>query len=82
MHMMHKKGAFYACQRCPEGVYFFRGGTTVAKKLHVEIMPANWHRMKDYITSYNADLRRVTPRYKPADVINLALSQYLKGRKA
>jgi hypothetical protein len=54
----------------------------VAKKLHVEIMPANWHRMKDYIASYNVDLRRVTPRYKPADVINLALSQYLKAHKA
>ena len=54
----------------------------VAKKLHVEITPANWHRMKDYIEEYNADLRRVTPRYKPADVINLALSQYLKSRKA
>jgi hypothetical protein len=54
----------------------------VAKKLHVEITPANWHRMKDYLEEYNADLRRVTPRYKPADVINLALSRYLKTRKA
>jgi hypothetical protein len=53
----------------------------VARKLHVEITPANWHRMKDYIVNYNADLRRVTPRYKPADVINLALGQYLKARK-
>jgi len=56
-------------------------GKSVAKKLHVEIMPANWHRMKDYIEQYNADLRRMTPRYKPADVINLALSQYLKSKK-
>ena len=53
----------------------------MAKKLHVEITPANWHRMKEYIEEYNADLRRMTPRYKPADVINLALSQYLKARK-
>jgi hypothetical protein len=54
---------------------------SVAKKLHVEITPANWHRMKDYIEEYNSDLRRVTPRYKPADVINLALSQYLRAKK-
>ena len=54
----------------------------MAKKLHVEIMPANWRRMKEYIEEYNADLRRITPRYKPADVINLALSRYLKTRKA
>jgi len=58
-----------------------RGECRVAKKLHVEIMPANWHRMKSYIEEYNADIRRVTPRYKPADVINLALSQYLKSKK-
>jgi hypothetical protein len=55
---------------------------SVAKKLHVEITPANWHRMKNYIEEYNANLRRVTPRYKPADVINLALHQYLKAKKA
>jgi hypothetical protein len=54
----------------------------VAKKLHVEITPANWHRMKDYIEEYNADLGRVTPRYKPADVINMALGRYLKTKKA
>jgi hypothetical protein len=53
----------------------------VAKKLHVEITPANWQRLKDYIVDYNADLRRVTPRYKPADVVNLALSQYLKSKR-
>jgi hypothetical protein len=53
----------------------------VAKKLHVEITPANWHRMKDYLEVYNADSSRVTPRFKPADVINLALHQYLKTRK-
>ena len=57
------------------------GENSMAKKLHVEIMPANWHRMKQFIEEYNADIRRVTPRYKPADVINLALSQYLKSKK-
>ncbi len=59
----------------------FRGENGVAKKLHVEIMPANWQRIKDYIMDYNADIRRTTPRFKPADVINLALSQYLKSKK-
>jgi hypothetical protein len=53
----------------------------MARKLHVEITPANWDRMKEFIEEYNADPRRLTPRYKPADVINLALSQYLKARK-
>jgi hypothetical protein len=54
----------------------------MAKKLHVEITPANWSRMKDYIDTYNADPSRVTPRFKPADVINLALYQLLKTRRA
>ena len=62
--------------------YIVERETRMAKKLHVEIMPANWHRMKDFIEEYNADIRRVTPRFKPADVINLALSQYLKSKKA
>ena len=53
----------------------------MAKKLHVEITPANWHRMKDYMEEYNADPARVSPRYKPADVINLALQLYLKTKK-
>jgi len=53
----------------------------MAKKLHVEITPANWRRMGEYIDHYNGNPRRVTPRYKPADVINLALFLYLKGRK-
>ena len=66
----------------PSSAILLHGDKKVAKKLHVEIMPANWQRMKEYIEEYNADLRRVTPRYKPADVINLALSRYLKARKA
>jgi len=53
----------------------------MARKLHVEITPANWSRMKDYIDRYNGDPSRVTPRYKPADVINLALHQLLKSHK-
>lgn len=53
----------------------------MAKKLHVEITPANWRRMEKYIEGYNTDPRRVTPRYKPTDVINLALFEYLKRKK-
>ena len=53
----------------------------MARKLHVEITPANWSRMKDYIEGYNSDPSRVTPRFKPADVINLALHQMLKSEK-
>jgi hypothetical protein len=53
----------------------------MARKLHVEITPPNWHHMKDYIDGYNDDPRRVTPRYKPADIINLALFEYLKAKK-
>ena len=53
----------------------------MSRKLHVEITPANWHRMKSYIEAYNENPRRVTPRYKPADLINLALFAYLKDRK-
>ena len=53
----------------------------MAQKLHVEITPANWSRLKEYIDRYNGDVRRVTPKYKPADVINLALHQLLKALK-
>jgi len=53
----------------------------MAKKLHVEITPANWNRMKEFIDQYNADSSRVTPKYKPADVVNLALHQLLKSRE-
>ena len=52
----------------------------MARKLHVEITSANWTRMKAYIDAYNADPSRVTPKYKPADVVNLALHQLLKSR--
>ena len=54
----------------------------MARKLHVEITLSNWHRMKEYVDSYNDDPRRVTPRYKHADIINLALFEYLKAKKA
>jgi len=53
----------------------------MAKKLHVEITPANWSRIKEYMELYNSDPERTTPRFKPADVINCALVEFL-GRKA
>jgi hypothetical protein len=56
-------------------------GRGMVRKLHVEITPANWQRMKDYIESYNNDPRRVTPRYRPADVLNRALDEYLREKK-
>ncbi len=54
----------------------------MAKKLHVEITHANWQRMKEYLDRYNSDPERITPRFKRADVINLALFGYLKSVKA
>jgi len=56
----------------------------VAKKLHIEITPANWKRMKEYISVYNADPGRVTPKFKPADIVNRALHEFFpagKGRR-
>lgn len=52
----------------------------MARKLHVEITPANWKRTKEYIELYNADPQRVTPRHKPADVINMALFEFLQAK--
>jgi hypothetical protein len=47
-------------------------------KLHVEIVRANWDRLKSHIDSYNADPKRMTPRLKPADAINAALVEFFK----
>lgn len=49
----------------------------MARKLHVEISPANWKRVKEYLETYNKDPQRITPRFKPAHVINMALAEYL-----
>jgi hypothetical protein len=49
----------------------------MAKKLHVEVVPSNWKRMKRYIKAYNEDENRVTPRIKYAHVINEALVYFL-----
>ena len=37
----------------------------MAKKLHIEITPANWARMKEYVELYNGDPARVTPGSSP-----------------
>jgi len=49
-------------------------------KLHVEIPKANWARLEAYMKAYNDDPGRLTPKLKPAHVINLALVHYLAGR--
>lgn len=49
-----------------------------SEKIHVEIAMGNWTRMEDYIQSYNDSPERMTPRIKPADVVNDALAKYLK----
>jgi hypothetical protein len=51
-----------------------------AAKLHVEITPSNWTNIEEYIKLYNEDQSRVTPKIKPAHVINAALNSYLKKR--
>ncbi len=49
-------------------------------KLHVEIPRANWERIEAYLKAYNEDAGRMTPKFKLAHVVNLALVQYLTGR--
>ena len=49
-------------------------------KLHVEIPKANWARLEAYLKSYNEDPGRLTPKFKPAHVINQALVHFLAGR--
>ncbi len=46
------------------------------KKLHIEIMPANWSRLQAHIEAYNEDPERDAPRIKYAHVINAALRAY------
>jgi hypothetical protein len=49
-------------------------------KLHVEIPKANWARLEAVIKAYNEDPARLTPKIKPAHVINEALVHFLSGR--
>ena len=48
-----------------------------SRKLHVEIARGNWKRLAAFIEAYNRDPGRVTPKIKPAHVINDALARYL-----
>lgn len=50
-------------------------------KLHVELTQANWERLKAHVEAYNQDEGRVTPKIKPAHVINQALLEYLSGKE-
>lgn len=59
-----------------------KNGKKKPTKLHVEIPLANWARIEAYLKAYNEDEGRVTPKIKPAHVINEALVQYLAGRTA
>ncbi len=52
------------------------------KTLHVEIMQANWTRMKDYINAYNNSPGRITPKIKNGDIINEALVRYFKAKNS
>lgn len=53
-----------------------------AEKLHVEIAPGNWARLEGRLKSYNNSPDRITPKIKPADVVNEALARFLKMGEA
>ena len=50
------------------------------RKLHVDILPGNWTRVRTWVDRYNADPERSTPRIKVRHVVNLALDRYLSER--
>lgn len=50
------------------------------RKLHVDILPGNWTRLRTWVDRYNTDEDRVTPRIKVRHVVNQALDQYLSAR--
>ncbi len=56
-------------------------GPDKAKKINVDIAPANWMKLKDYITAYNQRPDRITPVLKYTDIINEALDQYLVSKQ-
>ena len=57
-----------------------KGDDNKPKKLHIEIMPANYKHMESYLETYNNNADRVTPCIKYAHVINEALHRYLQQR--
>jgi len=59
-----------------------KNGKVKSTKIHVEIPQANWERIESYLKAYNEDEGRMTPKIKPAHVINQALAEFLTGRSA
>jgi len=59
-----------------------KNGKNKSSKLHVEIAQGNWERLQAYLQTYNEDEGRMTPKFKPAHVINQALVQFLTERGA
>ena len=57
-----------------------KNGKKKPTKLHVEIPGANWDRIEAYLEAYNEDEGRMTPKIKPAHVINEALVHFLTKR--
>jgi len=54
-------------------------------KQHFELTPGNARKLAEYLKRYNLDSSRLTPKFKIADVVNLALHRWLlrqRGRKA
>lgn len=49
-------------------------------KVHIEIAAGNWKRLEAYQEEYNRSPSRLTPKVKLADVVNLALVEYLEAR--
>ena len=58
-----------------------KNGKVKAAKLHLEMPRANWERVEAYLKAYNEDEGRMTPKFKLAHVVNLALAQFLTGRR-
>lgn len=52
-----------------------------SKKLHIEIARGNWKRMDAYISTYNSDPARITPKIGVAHVVNQALAGMLGATK-
>lgn len=51
-----------------------------SKKLHVEIAPNNWSKIKKQIEDYNANPERTTLALKPDVLINEALDVFLSSQ--
>ncbi len=51
------------------------------KKLHLEIMPKNERRIKEFIEEYNNNPGRITPCIKVPHVLNMAIFDFLEKRQ-